>query len=228
MSLQHDCPYTRFTGALPRVEMLHWCGRENDVLEVKASDPYGSEVDGAVDRLLNDLGAEAARDVRIAEKGRLIVLKHGCSSKKNNVNETIEQHNCVEVQPTIYKDGSEWYRVLAFNNRDLARLFGSLSKWADVEIVSKRTLKDGWKREMLIMSIRALLGRLTDKQIRALTTAINAGYYETPRRIRTLDISRRMKAPRTTYEAHLRKAEGKVMRALSPYIQLVAENERNA
>jgi len=31
-----------------------------------------------------------------------------------------------------------------------------------------------------------------------------------------------VRAPRTTYETHLRKAEGKVLRALLPYIELVS------
>lgn len=202
--------------------MLHWCGRENDVLEIKPSDLRPSEIGQGVNGLLRDLGANVARNERVGPKGRLIVLKHACSTTTQNVNALVEEHNCVEVQPTLYKGGLEWYRILAFNNKDLVGLITALSKGADVNMTSKRTLTDGWARDTITMSIRGLLGKLTDKQLTALMEAMKAGYYETPRKVRTLDISRRVKSPRTTYETHLRKAERKVMNALLPYIELVA------
>jgi predicted DNA binding protein len=221
--LEHECPYTRFTKALPRAEMFHWCSRESDVLEV-ASGPGvdASELDAGLDRLLKELGAKAVRKVPLGQKGRLIVQKHNYSAMAQNVNATIEEYNCMEVQPTIYRDGYEWYRILAFDNRDLVRLFGALSRWADVNVVSRETLSERTARDTMTVSIRSLLGRLTDRQLKALLVALGAGYYDTPRKVRTEDISRRMNSPRTTYETHLRKAESKVMRALIPYVELMA------
>jgi predicted DNA binding protein len=223
MKLEHDCPYTRFTKELPQVETLHWCSRESDVLEVTGPpglDP--SRLDAALDRLLRQLGAKAARRVPLGSRGRLIVQKHNYSSMRQNVNATIEEQNCMEVQPTVYRDGYEWYRILAFSNRDLVRLFGSLSRWADVHVVSRETLTERSARDTMAVSIRSLLGGLTDKQLKALLVALSAGYYDTPRKVRTADISKRMNSPRTTYETHLRKAEGKVLRALVPYVELMA------
>lgn len=140
---------------------------------------------------------------------------------KQNINAMIEEHNCMEVQPTIYRGGFEWYRIMAFDNRDLIRLFGSLSRWADIGIVSRETLSERSARDTMTVSIRSLLGMLTDRQLKALLAALSVGYYDTPRKIRTLDISRMMNSPRTTYETHLRKAEGKVMRALILYVELM-------
>jgi predicted DNA binding protein len=223
IKLEHDCPYTRFTRALPQAEMLHWCSRESDVLELSSTsglDP--SELDAALNRLVKELGAKAVRNVSLGTRGRLIVQKHRFSSMKQNVNAAIERHNCMEVQPTVYRGGSEWYRILAFNNGDLIHLFGSLSKWADVSVVSRENLSERSARDTMTVSIEDLLGRLTEKQLKALLVALSAGYYDTPRRVRTLDISLRVNLPRTTYETHLRKAEGKVLRALTPYIELMA------
>lgn len=203
--------------------MLHWCSRERDVLEVtSAPDVEAVELEAELDRLLKDLGARAVRRVPLGPKRRLIVQKHSYSSMKQNVNAVIEEHNCMEVQPSVYKDGSEWYRILAFSNRDLVLLFGSLSRWADVDVVSKDRLSESTARDTMTLSIRSLLGSLTERQLKALLVALGAGYYDTPRKVRTLDISRRMNSPRTTYETHLRKAEGKVMRALMPYVELMA------
>lgn len=223
IKLEHDCPYTRFTKSLPQAEMLHWCSRESDVLEVAPThgvDP--SELDAGLKRLLKELGAKAVRRIPLGQKGRLIVQKHNYSSMSQNVNAIIEEHNCMEVQPTVYKGGSEWYRILAFDSKDLISLFGSLSREADVDVVSRETLTERSARDTMTVSIRSLLGMLTERQLKALLVALSAGYYDVPRKVRTLDISRRMNAPRTTYETHLRKAEGKVMRALMPYVELMA------
>ncbi|MDG6916069.1 MAG: helix-turn-helix domain-containing protein [Nitrososphaerota archaeon] len=220
--LEHDCPYTRFTKSIPKAEMFHWCSRESDVLEVAESASFEpSELDVALNRLLKDLGAKAVRRIPLGPKRRMIVQKHNYSSMKQNVNAVIEEHNCMEVQPTVYKDGFEWYRILAFDNRDLIRLFGALSRWADVHVVSRETFTERSARDTIAVSIRRLLGGLTERQLKALLVALSAGYYDTPRKVRTADISQRMSTPRTTYETHLRKAEGKVLKALVPYLELM-------
>lgn len=220
--LEHDCPYTRFTKALPKAETLHWCSRESDVLEVRAPGVDPARLESELERLLKELGAKAVRRVPLGRDGIMMVQKHSYSTMKRNVNTVIEEHNCMEVQPTVYKDGYEWYRIIAFANQDVVRMFGALSKWSDVYVVSKDALSERTARDTMTVSIRSLLGGLTEKQLRALLVAQSAGYYETPRKVRTLDISRRMNSPRTTYETHLRKAEGKVMRSLVPYVELMA------
>jgi predicted DNA binding protein len=220
--LEHDCPYTRFTKANPEVEVQHWCSRESDVLEFVHPRLDPSEMQVRLGRLEKELGARFVRRLTINRGRSLIVQKHSYASMKENVNAVIEEHNCMEVQPTVYKDGYEWYKVLAFNHSDLIRLFGALSNWAEVEVVSKDRLSERSARDTATVSMRSLLGGLTEKQLGALLVALSTGYYDSPRRTRTVDISAKMGVPRTTYEAHLRKAEGKVLRALLPYIELVS------
>ena len=220
--LEHDCPYTRFTKANPSVAVQHWCSRESDVLEFAHPRIDQVEMDARLRRLERDLGSKYVRKVDLGSERTLVVQKHSYTSMKQNVNEVIEEHNCMEVQPTVYKGGYEWYRLLAFNHSDLVRLFGALSKWADVEVVSKERLSETSARDTATVSMRSLLGGLTQKQLNALLVALSAGYYDSPRRTRTVDIARVMRSPRTTYETHLRKAEGKVLRALLPYIELVS------
>ncbi|HXY56881.1 MAG TPA: helix-turn-helix domain-containing protein [Nitrososphaerales archaeon] len=220
--LEHDCPYTRFTKANPSVGVLHWCSRESDVLEFTHPGVDPKEMGRRLRTLENELGSKYVRTVDLGTSRTLIVQKHNYSSMKQNVNSVIEEHNCMEVQPTVYKDGYEWYRILAFKHPDLVRLLGALSRWAEVEIVSKEKLSEGSARDTTTVSMRSLLGGLTRKQLDALLVALSAGYYDSPRRTRTADIAKLVRAPRTTYETHLRKAEGKVLRALLPYIELVS------
>jgi len=220
--LEHDCPYTRFTKANPEVQVQHWCSRESDVLEFTHPGVSRTEMEMKLGRLEKDLGSRYVRRISVDENRSLVVQKHSYASMKQNVNAAIEEHNCMEVQPTVYTGGYEWYKVLAFSHPDLTRLFGALSKWADIEVVSKERLSERSARDTTMVSMRSLLGGLTGKQLDALLVALSTGYYDSPRRIRTLDISQKMNTPRTTYEAHLRKAEGKVLRALLPYIEMVS------
>jgi predicted DNA binding protein len=221
--LVHGCPYTAFSRELPAVVVHHWCSKESDVLEFSL--PAGTDArkfDDALNRLEHSLNAKVVRKARPSPGLCLVVQKHEYSAMKQNVNAVIEDHNCMEVQPTVYRGGYEWYRVLAFSQSDLIRLFGALSKKADIDVVSRKTLSDRSVRDTLTISSRTLFGSLTDKQLSALLAALSYGYYNTPRRVRTSDISRKMDSPRTTFETHLRKAEGKVLRALLPYIELNA------
>ena len=220
--LEHDCPYTRFSKANPQVEVQHWCSRESDVLEFTHPGLSHDELEPRLRDLEQDLDSRYVRKVRIGGSRTLVVQKHSYTSMRQNINVAIEEHNCMEVQPTVYKEGFEWYRVLAFSHSDLIRLFGALSRWADVEVVSKERFSERSARDTTTISMRSLLGGLTKKQLDALTVALSAGYYDSPRRTRTSDIAKQMRAPRTTYETHLRKAEGKVLRALLPYMELVS------
>ena len=220
--LEHDCPYTRFTKSNPHVEVQHWCSRESDVLEFTHPGLNHDEMEPRLRSLEQDLDSKYVRKVYVGSSRTLVVQKHSYASMRQNINVAIEEHNCMEVQPTIYKDGYEWYRVLAFSHSDLVRLFGALSKWADVDVVSKERLSERSARDTTTVSMRSLLGGLTKKQLDALLVALSAGYYDSPRRTRTTDIAKLVRAPRTTYETHLRKAEGKVLRALLPYIELVS------
>jgi predicted DNA binding protein len=221
--LEHDCPYTAFTKSMPRVVVNHWCSRETDVLEFSSTpktDP--GELASAMRRLEKSLGAKVVRKIQMGPNLCIVVQKHDYSSMRQNVNAVIEVHSCMEIQPTVYKAGYEWYKILAFNQSDLLRLFGALSKEADLNVVSRENIVDSSVRDTLTVSIQSLVGGLTDKQAASLSAAISYGYYNTPRRIRTLDISQKVGSPRTTFETHLRKAEGKVLRALLPYVELRA------
>ncbi len=104
----------------------------------------------------------------------------------------------------------------------MKELFLELEKFANVQLVSRRTLEETAVRESLVLSPRSLLGELTKKQSHALMTAIARGYYEIPKKLSTDDIAKSLDLPRTTYEEHLRKAESKVMKAMAPLLELTS------
>lgn len=134
----------------------------------------------------------------------------------------IEQHNCLELQPAVYTQGWEWYRVITFSEKDIKSLFKDLGKY-DVQVVSRRTVLDESVRDTFVLSTRTLFGDLTNKQRRALITALDNGYYSLPRQATAEEIARRAGVPRTSFVDHLRKAENKVLRSVGPYLRLKPE-----
>jgi predicted DNA binding protein len=55
------------------------------------------------------------------------------------------------------------------------------------------------------------LGRLTEKQRRVLITAYKLGYYDVPRKITSEELARRLNLVKSTFSAHVRKAERRLL-----------------
>ena len=114
--------------------------------------------------------------------------------------------------------------MIAFNQKDIKKLFESLGKFAKVEIVSRETSPEHSLRDSFIISANTLVGELTEKQVLALLSALSQGYYRVPKKVTADEIATSMGVPRTTFEEHLRKAESKVLYALTPYIHLATKS----
>ena len=228
--LQHECPYNDLTKKLPEVTFAHWCNHDRDVIEISC----GEKDLSAFKEMQKDLRSlERALNVKILRKSfgvhsaQLVTESCHCVGISRSVSPVIEKRNCLRIEPVMYKHGWEWYRILAFRQKDVKELFLELEKFTNVQLVSRRTLKEtaAQVRESLVLSPRSLLGELTKKQSHALMTAIARGYYEIPKKLSTDDIAKSLDLPRTTYEEHLRKAESKVMKAVAPLLELTSFNE---
>jgi predicted DNA binding protein len=77
-----------------------------------------------------------------------------------------------------------------------------------------------------LITLSSLRGKLTDRQVDAISTAYHSGYYQTPGRVNVQSIADREKVPRTTLQEHLNKAENKLIRSIVPQIQLYARKNR--
>ncbi len=219
--LQHDCPFNDLSKQHPELVMSSWCNSEMDVLEITADDP------AALDELSNDLHAvEKALKTKILRKSNSnrnvqIVVQHcGCENVPAPVSPVFEKNNCLELQPAIYKGGWEYYRLISFSETDLKRVFSTLEKYCNLEVISRRPISSGAVKETMLVSTSSLFGGLTRKQVQALVFALENGYYQVPKRVTTEEMAAKLRLPRTTYEEHLRKAEGKVLRSMAPYITM--------
>jgi hypothetical protein len=131
----------------------------------------------------------------------------------------VRGNRCVDVPPTIYKAGWEYYTVLSFDSSDFKGLFASLEKLGHVEVTSKKMYR-GAAQESFTVSLRGLFSGLTSKQLDAYISAMDGGYYAVPRKTTIGKIARTRRVARTTYDEHLRKAESKVALAIAPYLRI--------
>lgn len=221
--LQHDkCPYNNFSKTHPSVVVSHWCNWSKDVLEIShrqiQTDPA---VRQDVQKLTKELGAKIIRRSFAKSSVQVVFMHCACDGIPPPTLPVIENRNCLELQPAVYSDGWEWYRVIAFSEKDLKELFNDLDKHcSSIEIISRRSISDESVRDTFLLSTASLFGALTDKQTRALMTALDNGYYRLPRTATAGDIAKLMGVPRTSFVDHLRKAENKVLQAVGPYLRL--------
>ncbi len=220
--LQHDCPFNDLSRKYPRAVIALWCNNKKDVLEITCDEiDLFQRIQADMDSFEKELGVKVLRKSFSSTNAQLVIQTCSCHLQPTpSICSVIEKHNSMEVQPTIYKEGWEWYRVIAFNQKDIKGMFNALEKFANVEVVSRRIEEEKTVRDSFVISTSNLLGALTEKQTFALLAALDHGYYRVPKQVTTDEIAKSLGVPRTTYEEHLRKAESKVLRSLVPYIQV--------
>lgn len=219
--LQHEgCPYNAFSRMHYSAVISHWCNWSRDVLEIAHRDLQSDQIQDSIQELTRALGTKIMR--RSYTRSNLqVVLQHcACDKIPPPTLPVIERHNCLELQPAIYTEGWEWYRIIAFSERDIRNLFKELDNNCTIEVISRRSVSDQSVRDTFLLSTATLFGNLTNKQTRALITALDNGYYRLPRSATAAEIAGRLGLPRTSFVDHLRKAENKVLEAVGPYLRL--------
>jgi predicted DNA binding protein len=221
LRVEHDCPYTTFSQSIPGAVTMHWCSNDRDVLEISTPAETSKEkLQYEIERLVHSLHARMLRTVEVSSNLRIVVYHHKFSSMRQNINGIIESSNCVEIQPTTYRDGGEWYRIISFNDEDVRSLYDGLSKVAKVKTVSQDVLPDSSIKGSVMIPRSSILGKLTKKQQNALRSAIDLGYFDIPPRTSTETMAEKYGVARTTFEEHLRKAEEKILKSLLPYLEM--------
>jgi len=87
---------------------------------------------------------------------------------------------------------------------------------ARVNVLKLAPLKDAFNPYPLFLPLDSLKESFTARQLQAITSAYNKGYYELPRSVLVDTLAEEMKINRRTFEEHLRKAEKKIMSFLIP------------
>ncbi|HEY6238731.1 MAG TPA: helix-turn-helix domain-containing protein, partial [Thermoplasmata archaeon] len=200
--LRHECPYSAFSIEYPSAVISHWCNWSRDVLEVAPGNEGADRLEDGLRRLFRALGTKVLRRTR-TRSGVQVVLQHcACDRLPPPTLPSIERRNCLELQPMVYAQGWERYRIVAFSERDLQALARDLTRSGEFIVGARRTIAEESLHDTLLVSTSSLLGELTPRQVGALTVALDSGYYDLPRRATAEQIARRQGVPRTSFVDH--------------------------
>lgn len=111
------------------------------------------------------------------------------------------------VGPQWVKNGFLYWTVASWNKKNLKELYTKISRLpkdkVTIELLSLR------KQPAATLGA-SLLGALSEKQLQALESACQSGYFKTPRKISLENLAKKNKLPYTTFKDRLRAAEEKL------------------
>lgn len=223
LRLQHECPYNDLSKKYPEARISQWCNGSADILEIEAN---GLE---AFEQLQHELSSASSKhSSRILsktlcqDKFQLVARTCYCGAYGTMASPIIAKHNFMEVPPIVMMGGWEHYRLVGFDDSDLKGLLRGLDKIGKTEVLRKKSLSENMTDDNFLLSLSSLFGQLTEKQLRALLSAVENGYYEIPKRVTADELAKKQGQPRSTLEEHIRKAESKVVMAMAPYMMMYA------
>ncbi len=222
LRLQHECAYNDLSRKFPEARISTWCNSAADILEIESD---GLETFDGIQKELAAQSKEYSAKIlsKTITQGKVQFVAKTCACDlmvKTPVGEIFEKYDFMEVPPSVMTGGWEHYRLVGFENSDLRGLLRDLDSIGKAEVLYKKTIPEGVTDDTFVVSLSSLFGQLTEKQLKALVSAIEGGHYEIPKRTTTEDLAKRHRQPRTTFEEHIRKAESKVVHAIAPFMMM--------
>lgn len=128
-------------------------------------------------------------------------------TKQPLIAEPLYNPKIIWVEPIIinHKIGKNIWHMASFDKNVLTNVYNMAKKHFSAKLVKFK------KEKLTNISITSILPELTKKQRNALEIAINHGYYDYPKKIKLEKLAKIMGISYSTYQAHLKKAEGKVI-----------------
>jgi len=205
--VHHPCPYCDLSVAFPTSLLLLWCDNRRDTFLLSSPDP-----------------AELRRlcaTVRTTHRGR-VLLAEGTSAlvelpdfewpSPPSVTGLARRGGVWVLPPVVYADGRETYRMVAPTRARLNRLIRRLRRLGEFEILSVAD-RAGLEsvRDYPAASIHVFEG-LSERQLRSLVAAHDAGLLEIPARSSWAAVARAEGMSRSTFGENLRKAQLRLVR----------------
>jgi predicted DNA binding protein len=212
---QYEYPFIEMSQRHPDTPMSLWCIWNRELLQVPTSSRL---VLTAVEGLLKEGGFLIEKWGDVAG-GRTYFLRDTCD-RWNSVWNIVEPNSAMIAPPLVFSGGWCYGRMLAFEESTTRAVFKALGNEGKAELLSKRELP--YAVLPSTVWVYSLFAELTLKQKEAVLSAHHHGYYRTPRKVGTEDVSKASGVSRSTFEEHLRKAENRIMDAVMPYLQLYA------
>jgi O-6-methylguanine DNA methyltransferase len=172
---------------------------------------------GATVRNLEAMGlGESASLVFEGPVGESIIFAYSPESVETDLLRGIARAGGFVLPPMLVREGTMRIRFVAGSTRELAQLGHELGP---ARLVSRRPL-DAERMRTELESLSPGVPVLSDRQRQVLLAAVDAGYYEVPRRSHVGQIAHGLRLGRSTTEEHLRLAESAVIRSAAPLVEL--------
>ncbi|MDG6909003.1 MAG: helix-turn-helix domain-containing protein [Nitrososphaerota archaeon] len=208
------------TERYPTLTIYDWCNFTTDFYQVRtATDADWEEAVKAFLSLRKKLGFALQKRVEAGPNSNVFVMscKH---TRRGSIEQVMQNHSCMPVFPLVYHKGWLELRGICLDETKLPAMFARLERLGELRVEKRGRMNSNLLRENMLIPTSALVSGLTLKQAESLLAAVDFGYYNVPRKVRFEDIAGTMEVPRTTYEEHVRKAEGKVIGAVAPYLAI--------
>lgn len=112
----------------------------------------------------------------------------------------------IQIKPIVFhKDGWEEWEIASINKKNIDKLIKTSENIYELELLKF------YKGNIKNFGFLTILPDLTEKQDRALKLALEKGYYTYPRKISLDKLSKIAKLSFSTFQAHVRKAENKIL-----------------
>lgn len=220
---EHGDPYNHLSWKFPEARISLWCNDAADILEIEA-DGFASfeELQKELVSSSRIFGGKIISKTLCQDKFQLVARTCLCGKTGTPIGPIVHRNNFMGVPPTVLFGGWEYHRFVGFDDNDVKGLLRGLDKIGKTEVLHKKSVHEGVTDDTFLLSLSSLFGQLTEKQMKALLSAVESGYYEIPKRITADDLAKKQGQPRSTLEEHIRKAESKIVLAMTPYMMMYA------
>lgn len=135
----------------------------------------------------------------------MLISSHPISAESKKYVHIFYNPRIIHLKPVIFRgDGEEW-EIVSLKREELKKLIEVGKKIYDFKF-----LKLYWKK-VKNFGFLTILPELTGKQESALNLAYSFGYYNYPRKISLDKLAKTAKVSFSTFHAHIRKAENKIL-----------------
>ncbi|KKP27065.1 MAG: Bacterio-opsin activator HTH domain protein [Parcubacteria group bacterium GW2011_GWA2_31_28] len=139
--------------------------------------------------------------VESEQSGDFIIL----TTKQPLFSEPVYNPKIIRPNPVIInKSGYHIWDLASFERKELEKVIEFSTKYLDAEILVFR------QEKIKNIEFTKIFPELTDNQKKAMQIAINSGYYDYPKKITLPELAEKMQISYSTFQAHLKKAEGRI------------------
>lgn len=178
--------------------LSYWKDKKNLYL-ITAGFAFGE--DRNINAAFRDL--KRNKDVVNIEKAGNFVIS---VTKQPLFTEPVYDPKIIRPKPVIiHREGYHIWDLASFDRPALEKVLEFAEKYLAGKVIKFR------EEKITNISFTRVLPELTENQKRALEIAINNGYYDYPKNIKMEKLAGMMGISYSTFQAHLKKAEGKII-----------------